>query len=293
MILRPPTRPTGPLAENAAIARRLEEASLLLDEQNASRFRVAAYARAAEAVRALDRPLREIFDEGGRKALIELEGIGESISRAVVEMLSTGRWAQLERMRGAAEPEALFATLPGVGPVLAAAIHEELHVDALPALEVAAHDGRLEALRGVGPKKAAAIREALAARLSRRRTPSRGAEPSVRTLLAIDRAYRRAAAAEALPRIAPARFNPSGAAWLPIMHMDRDGWSFTALFSNTALAHRLGRTNDWVVIAFARDHAEEGQLTAVTETRGPLAGRRVIRGRERECRDVYGVDPGA
>jgi hypothetical protein len=64
----------------------------------------------------------------------------------------------------------------------------------------------------------------------------------------------------------------------------------TALFSNTALAHELGRTHDWVVIYFGRDGGPEHQRTVVTETRGPLEGRRVVRGREGECREHYFKD---
>ena len=82
--------------------------------------------------------------------------------------------------------------------------------------------------------------------------------------------------------IAPRRFNPSGAAWLPILHTERDPWRFTALYSNTARAHELGRTRDWVVIYFHQDDEVEGQRTVVTETLGPLAGHRVVRGREGE-----------
>jgi hypothetical protein len=65
-------------------------------------------------------------------------------------------------------------------------------------------------------------------------------------------------------------------------HVERDGWAFTALFSNTARAHALGTTDDWVVLFFERDGAE-GRATVVTERAGPLAGRRVVRGREAEC----------
>jgi putative hydrolase len=100
-------------------------------------------------------------------------------------------------------------------------------------------------------------------------------------LLDVDREYREKAAR--LPRIAPRRFNPSGERWLPVLHTERGGWRFTALHSNTALAHHLGRTRDWVVVYFHADHEPEGQHTVVTETRGPLAGRRVVRGREAEC----------
>lgn len=45
-------------------------------------------------------------------------------------------------------------------------------------------------------------------------------------------------------------------------------------------AHELGRVGEWVVIYYQTDALPEGQCTIVTESRGPLAGRRVVRGRE-------------
>ncbi len=102
--------------------------------------------------------------------------------------------------------------------------------------------------------------------------------PSIAMLLDVDREYRERAAAGTLPTIAPRRFNPSGAAWLPVLHTERDGWHFTALYSNTALAHQLHRTHDWVVLYFYDDQHVEGQHTVVTETHGALSGERVVRG---------------
>ena len=86
-----------------------------------------------------------------------------------------------------------------------------------------------------------------------------------------------------MPKIEPRRFNAPGAAWLPILHTERGDWRSTALFSNTARAHELGRNRDWVVIYLHQDSGPEGQRTDVTETRGPAAGHRVVRGREAEC----------
>jgi putative hydrolase len=108
----------------------------------------------------------------------------------------------------------------------------------------------------------------------------------VATLLDVDREYRAKATAGTLRTIAPRRFNPEGKAWLPILHTRRDPWHFTALYSNTARAHELGRTRDWVVVYFYDDDHREGQHTIVTETQGPLAGERVVRGREAECREL-------
>ncbi|RPH60923.1 MAG: DNA-binding protein, partial [Burkholderiales bacterium] len=90
---------------------------------------------------------------------------------------------------------------------------------------------------------------------------------------------------------APKRFNPEGKAWLPVQHATVDDWHVTALYSNTARAHELERVFVWVVIYFHRDAHPELQRTVVTETRGTLAGRRVVRGREAECRDWYASRP--
>ena len=95
------------------------------------------------------------------------------------------------------------------------------------------------------------------------------------------------AARGALATIAPRRFNPTGEAWLPILHTEREDWSFTVLFSNTQRAHELQKTRDWVVVYFHTASEPEGQCTIVTERTGPLAGRRVVRGREIECRSRY------
>jgi len=98
------------------------------------------------------------------------------------------------------------------------------------------------------------VRAALAEMLARvRRSPLvRSAEPGVELLLDVDREYRRRAGAEDLIKIAPKRFNPKGAAWLPLLHTVRDGWHFTALYSNTARAHALERETDWVTFISTR-----------------------------------------
>ena len=274
------------------IADRLLEAAQLLEAQGADRFRVRAYRRGAETIRALHEDPADILEREGLEGLIELPNIGNRLARAVDEMVATGRWIQLERMRGEAEPEKLFQMVPGIGAVTARSIQNELHVDTLEALEIAAHDGRLELVQGIGPRRAASIRASLASMLARRRRRGSGdhEEPPVALLLEIDALYREKAKAGDLERIAPRRFNPTGEAWLPIFHIDRDGWSFTALFSNTAMAHKLGRTDDWVVIYFGRPGGPEHQRTVVTETRGPLEGRRTVRGREAECRQHYFTD---
>lgn len=271
---------------NQQIADRLREAAELLEGQEANPFRVRAYRNAADTIVHLDKSLDAILREGGLDALDDLPHIGPVLAAAIAEMIRTGRWAQLERLRGASAPERLFRTIPGIGFELARRLHDHLQVDTLEALETAAHDGRLESVPGMGPRRAAVVRAALSGMLARTRPskPATVTEPPVELLLDVDNEYREKAAAGALRTIAPKRFNPTGEAWLPVLHTRRGPWEFTAMFSNTARAHQLGKTRDWVVIYFHTDTQPEGQRTIVTETRGALAGQRVVRGREVECR---------
>lgn len=283
-----------PSSANEQIAQWLRQVAEMLQAQGANPFRVGAYRKAAESVKRFAGSLRELLASKGRVGLDELPGVGPGIAAAIAEMLETGRWAQLERLRGQLDPATLFETVPGIGPKLAQRIHDALDVETLESLEVACHDGRLNNVPGIGKRRAAAIRAALAeildrSRLRRRERALPTEKPSVDVLLDVDRDYLGKAKAGQLPTIAPRRFNPEGKRWLPVLHTTRGTWHFTALFSNSATAHELKRTRDWVVLYFYHDHHGESQCTVVTEQRGPLMGQRVVRGRERECRTYYGT----
>lgn len=278
---------TGRGPDNAGLARRLDEVAALLEEQRANPYRVRAYRNAAATLRALERPVAEVYAERGLDGLEALPGIGESIARSLRAMLTTGRLPMLERLRGASDPETLLMTVPGIGRKTAELLHEELGIDSLEALELAAHDGRLTELAGIGEKRLAGIRDLLAVRLGRVRDAAphpheRQPAPPVADLLDVDREYRHRAAAGELRRIAPRRMNPEGRAWLPVLHTERGGHHYTALYSNTPRAHRLGRTRDWVVL-YCDGGDGERQYTVVTAPSGPLRGRRVVRGREEAC----------
>ena len=277
--------------ENRTIAARLREAADLLEGQGANPFRVNAYRNAARTVEEMPEAAAALFVREGVEGLVALPGIGRSLAAAIAEMVRTGSWTQLQRLRGAVEPNKLFQAVPGIGPELGRRIHDRLGVETLEALEAAAHDGRLVKVDGIGPRRAAMISAALAELLRRGRSPPDGGSelPPVERILDVDREYRDRASAGSLEKIAPRRFNPNAEAWLPILHTQRGDWHFTALYSNTARAHELGRVFDWVVIFFHADDAPEGQCTVVTETRGELTGRRVVRGREPACRQHYAV----
>jgi hypothetical protein len=274
---------------NQEVASKLRETADLLALQGANPFRVGAFRRAAATIAELPRDIREVAERGGPAGLEDIPNIGRGIAAAIVEIVATGRWSRLDRLRGELDAGRLFQAVPGIGPALAARIHDVLHIDSLEELEVAAHDGRLEGVPGIGPRRVAAIGASLAAMLGRPRAASRasGNSLTVDVLLDVDAEYRKKSARGELALITPRRFNPDGEAWLPVLHSERGDWHFTALYSNTARAHELGRIHDWVVIYYYDHDHHENQCTVVTELRGPLRGKRVVRGRERECGDFY------
>lgn len=277
---------------NEPIAGLLDAVANVLEEQHANQFRVQAWRNGAATLRNLEEPASTILRDEGLEGLDRLPNIGAALSRAIREIVQTGRLALLERLRGETESASILATVPGVGPALAERLDELLDIQSLEALELAACDGRLATVPGFGPKRIAGIRDALAARLRSRVAETDFDSPPVSELLDVDRDYRERAAGRTLPTIAPRRFNPLNERWLPVLHTVRGERHYTALFSNTAQAHRVGRTRDWVILYYD-GRAATHQATVVTALKGPLIGRRVVRGREHDCITHYHVSTAA
>lgn len=287
---------------NAQIADVLDRIAELLEVQDANPFRVRAYREGGQYLRDLDQSVADLIRRDDTEKLIDLPHIGTGIAAVIGEYVSSGKSGLLDDLEAKVSPEIVIGKVPGIGPELAARIVDKLDIETLTELEEAAHDGRLATVEGFGVRRVEGVLTTLAGMLStaaQSRQRSRAPEakvsdaksddrPSVELLLKIDANYREQAKAGKLPKITPRRFNPEGDAWLPVMHTKREGWDFTALFSNTAKAHELEKTDDWVVIYYEKD-GKERQNTVVTETQGALKDRRVVRGRDAESRAYYQV----
>jgi len=285
---------------NSDIAQVLDRIAELLEYENANPFRIRAYREGAQSIRSAEHPVADFIRNGQIDKLDALPNVGSGITAVVSEYVTSGQSGLLEELESKASPEAVMAKVPGIGKELAGRIVDQLHIKTLPELEQAAHNGELASVEGFGAKRIAGIRSSLAGILSqtlRNNQHERTADttkqssqsddrPSVSLLLDIDADYRKGAEQDKLQKISPKRFNPDNEAWLPVLHAKRDGWEFTALFSNTAQAHKLEKTDDWVVIYYKRGDTER-QHTVVTETKGPLKGKRVVRGRDAENRSFY------
>ncbi len=282
---------------NEEISEALHEVADLLQAQGANGFRVGAYRIAAETVRQLEESACDILDREGTAGLMTLDGVGRGLANHIKQLIDTGHLPLLDRLRGDYRAERMFATVPDIGHELAHRFHDHLHVENLFELKAAADDGRLASVPGMGPKRVRAVRESLAGRLLGL-TPSADIdmpqpvdEVSVAEILNVDVEYRRLAAAGKLPQVAPKQFNPTGAAWLPILHTQRGDRHYTAMYSNTARAHQMGTTHDWVVI-YRDDDIDHGRWTVITAQYRKLKGKRIIPGRELECAQFYSAKTG-
>ena len=271
--------PKRPLVSNRTVAKSLMQYADILEQQGAAFFRVQAYRNASKTLLELPEPIDELLERDGRKGLTAIPTIGVSIASAIAEMVMTGHWTQLDRVAGNLHPQKLFMTIPGVGHELADRFCEELHLETLEDLEKALMNSEVH-VKGLGPRRREGILAVLATRLGHAPATFHGLvkQPPEEMVLEIDELYRKAAAAGSLPMITPKRNNPKHQAWLPILHVHRDEWHFTIMYSNTTAAFRAGKNKDWVVVIYQADGHPEGRCTVVTETRGAFKGLRVVRG---------------
>jgi hypothetical protein len=274
---------------NAQIADSFDEIARLLELQVANPFRVAAYRRAADQIRNWPLSVNDHYRSGGLAVLEELPSIGTSLAKKIAELVDRGRLRFLDRLRRKGTSADALLNLPTVGPVLANRIRGKLGASNLEDVFRAAQDGRLRRVDGIGDKRVRAIRDSLSRQLlsiPRVAAVQPPIGPSVGELLAIDHEYRAKADRDRLLRVAPMRFNPTGAAWLPILRTERRGRHFRAHFTNTSRCHALGGLYDWVTVV-CESKPEYGKWMVATAKSGPLRGKRFVKGREAECAHFY------
>lgn len=146
---------------NAAITKALHEMALFLEMQEVP-FKPRAYEKAAQLIAGLDRPLAELYAEGGVAALDALPSVGKGIATRIAGMLDTGELADLEQLRAATPIDITALTaVGGIGPKRAQALYEALGVRTVAELEQAATEGRIRGLPGFGERTESKLLEAV------------------------------------------------------------------------------------------------------------------------------------
>ncbi len=121
-------------------------------------YKTLAYRKAAESLAGLGRDVKDIWREGGQKALLEIPGVGKAIAEKIDELLKTGNLEYLERVKKEVPPElATLLQIPDLGPKKVGMFYKKLGIRTIDQLKEAAQQQRLRELPGMGEKSEAKI----------------------------------------------------------------------------------------------------------------------------------------
>ena len=145
--------------DNHGIARVFRDIGDLLEIKEANPFKIRAYRNAADVVGHMAERVADLTDA----ELLDLPGVGKDLAAKIRELVNTGALAAHDELRQEFPPSILdMLRLQGVGPKTVALLYRELGIETLDALETAATEGRLRAVKGMGPKKEQLLLRALA-----------------------------------------------------------------------------------------------------------------------------------
>jgi DNA polymerase (family 10) len=147
--------------ENKQIADFFAEIAELLELQGENPFRIRSYQNAARILGDMSESVAGMVKSG--QDLQEIPGIGEGISKKMIEIVETGKLKFLEEQKAkvpAGLPELL--RIEGLGPKKVKLFYDRLGIDSLDKLEEAAKAGKLRELAGMGEKSEEKILKGIA-----------------------------------------------------------------------------------------------------------------------------------
>ncbi|MEM0148134.1 MAG: DNA polymerase/3'-5' exonuclease PolX [Candidatus Micrarchaeaceae archaeon] len=141
--------------KNKEVARILSEIAYMLaaGEESTSRFEINAYLKAASTIESLQKPIEDIYNEGGIKALMDLPGIGSGIAKKIEEFIKTGKISKHEELKK--EYPINFSELTsieGLGPKKILSLYKELNITDIKSLKKAALEHEISKLPNFGEK---------------------------------------------------------------------------------------------------------------------------------------------
>lgn len=138
--------------KNLEIANLFYEIADIL-EMKGIQWKPRAYRRAAKSIESMSEAIEDVYKKGGKKALMEIPGIGASLAEHIEEYLKTGKvkeWQALMKKIPKGVEELMH--VEGLGPKKVQFLYEKLHIKSIKELEEAVKRHRLLKLRGFGAK---------------------------------------------------------------------------------------------------------------------------------------------
>ena len=138
--------------KNQEIANIFNEIADFLEMEKVQ-FKPYAYQKAAITLETLEKDIEEIYKDGGRKALLVIPGIGESMADKIEEYLKTGKikyWECLKKKTPVNMEE--LTQVEGLGPKKVKVLYQKLGIRNLKELEKATKTHKISPLFGFGEK---------------------------------------------------------------------------------------------------------------------------------------------
>jgi DNA polymerase (family 10) len=161
----PGDEPSADDLTNGDLARTFHDIGDMLEVKGELVFKTVAYHRAADAIGHSPIDLVAAYRGGGRP---KVPGVGQAISDKIAELVTTGSMRFYEKLRAEVPPTLVeFLRIPGLGPKTVRLIYEELGIETLEDLRLAAEAGTLKDLKGLSAKTEKLILDGIAALESR------------------------------------------------------------------------------------------------------------------------------
>ena len=145
--------------EIAAIFHRIAN---LMEFRDDNPFKIRSYRTAAEVIEETTTPLARMVAKGGVARLRELPGVGEAISKKIIEILETGTCQLYEELK-AEIPETVLdlSRVEGIGPKTAQLLYHQFQLTNLDDFAKFVAGGGLDSVPRLGEKAQARIRASL------------------------------------------------------------------------------------------------------------------------------------
>jgi DNA polymerase (family 10) len=150
---------------NGDLARIFHDIGDMLEVKGELVFKTVAYHRAADTIGRSPIDLVAAYRSGNRP---KVPGVGQAISDKIAELVTTGSMRFYDKLRAEVPPTLVeFLRIPGLGPKTVRLIYEELGIETLEELRLAAEAGTLKGLKGLSAKTETLILDGIAALESR------------------------------------------------------------------------------------------------------------------------------
>ena len=137
----------------------LEQVGVLLELKGANPFRVRSYQNASRTLGGLEEDIWSVTSDG---RLTDVKGIGKGIAGLITEALTEGTWGDIGELYTSV-PSGLIQMLaiPGLGPKRIKQFYDELQIESIEQLRVAAENGYLRELDRMGAKSEQKVLEGI------------------------------------------------------------------------------------------------------------------------------------